>query len=154
MPENKEDKKVFLTPVGAIIALICFFLPWVKVSCAKTLKSVSGAEVGGIFWLVFVAAVAIIVAFFYFRGKKQLEKSGPVVIFGSIIALLVIFLKYLGLTCGQKSVFVRAGSKVIDCTIQVGGIGTIIGFILVIIGAGFLKTGAGKPKSDLPTDSS
>ena len=141
MPENKEDKKVFLTPAGAIMALIFFFLPWVKVSCAGRIKNVSGAEIGGIFWLVFVAVVVIIVTFFYFRSKKQLEKSGPVAIFGSIIALLVIFLKYLSLTCGQKSVFVRAGSKVIDCTIQLGAIGTVIGFVLAITGTCFLKTG-------------
>jgi len=141
VPENKEDKKVFLTPAGAIMALIFFFLPWVKVSCAGRIKNVSGAEIGGIFWLVFVAVVVIIVTFFYFRSKKQLEKSGPVAIFGSIIALLVIFLKYLSLTCGQKSVFVRAGSKVIDCTIQLGAIGTVIGFVLAITGTCFLKTG-------------
>lgn len=154
MSESKEDKKVFLTPVGAIIALIFFFLPWVKVSCAGRVRNVSGAEIGGIFWLVFVAAVAIIVAFFYFRSKKQLEKSMPVAILGSLFALAVMFIRYISLSCGQKSVFVRTGSKVIDCTIQVGGIGTIIGFILAIIGAGFLKTGAGKPKTDLPRDSS
>jgi hypothetical protein len=141
MSKNKEDKKVFLTPVGAIIALICFFLPWVKVSCAKTLKSVSGAEVGGIFWLVFVAALLIIVAFFYFRSKKQIGRSKAVAILGSTAALVVVFIKYASLAWGQKNLLVKAGSKVIDCTIQVGAIGTVIGFILVIIGALFLKTG-------------
>jgi hypothetical protein len=152
--ENKEDKKVFLTPAGAIIALICFFLPWVKVSCAKTLKSVSGAEVGGIFWLVFVAALSIILAFFYFRSKKQIGRSKVVAIFGSTGALVVIFIKYVSLVWGQKNLLIKAGSKVIDCTIQVGAIGTIIGFILAIIGSGFLKTGTGKPKRDFSTDSS
>lgn len=152
MPENKEDKKVFLTPVGAIIALICFFLPWVKVSCAKTLKSVSGAEVGGIFWLIFVAGLSIIVAFFYFRNKKQHEKSRPVAVFGSLVALAVIFIKYVSLAWGQKNLLVKAGTKVIDCTIQVGAIGTIIGFVLAIIGSGFVKTGMGKPKRDLSKD--
>lgn len=149
---NKEDKKVFLTPAGAIIALIFFFLPWVKVSCASRIRNVSGAEIGGIFWLVFVAALAIIVAFLYFRSKKRLEKSGLVAIFGSIVALLVIFLKYLSSTCGQKSALVKAGSKVIGCTIQLGAIGTIIGFVLAIVGSVFIKTEMRKPKSDLSTD--
>jgi uncharacterized membrane protein len=139
MSENKEDKKAFLTPAGAIIALICFFLPWVKVSCAGRIRNVSGAEVGGIFWLVFVAALAIIVAFFYFRSKKQLEKSMPIAILGSIVALAIMFIRYSSLSCGQKSVLAKAGSKVIDCTIQVGAIGTIIGFILAIAGSVFLK---------------
>jgi hypothetical protein len=68
MSENKGDKKVFLTPAGAIIALICFFLPWVKVSYAGKVKNVSGAEVGGIFWLVLVSALAIIGALFLKTG--------------------------------------------------------------------------------------
>jgi len=141
MSENKEDKKVFLTPAGAIIVLICFFLPWVKVSCAGKVIYVSGAEIGGIFWLVFVTALAIILAFFYFRSQKQLEKSRPVAIFSSMAALLAIFIKYLSSTCGQKSIFVRAGSKAIDCTIQLGAIGTVIGFIMAMIGSVSLKTG-------------
>lgn len=78
----------------------------------------------------------------------KLEKSGPVAIFGSILALLVIFLKYLSSTCGQKSAFVKAGSKVIDCTIQLGAIGTIIGFILAIIGSFFLKRECDKRKGE------
>jgi hypothetical protein len=117
------------------------------------LKSVSAAEVGGIFWLVFVAALSIIVAFFYFRSKKQIGRSKAVAILGSTGALVVIFIKYVSLAWGQKNLLVKAGSEVIDCTIQVGAIGTIIGFILAMIGMGFLKTGAGKPKKDLSTDS-
>jgi hypothetical protein len=126
MSKNKEDKKFFLTPAGAMVILICFFLPWVKVSCGRTVKSFSGSQIGGIVWLVFVAALAIIAAFFYFRNRKQIEKSKPVAIFGSIVAFGVIFIKYAGLAWGQKNLLVKAGSKVINCTIQIGGIGTII----------------------------
>jgi len=140
MSQNKEDKKVLLTPAGAILALICFFLPWVKVSCARTTKSFSGPEIGGIFWLLLVSALAIIVAFFYFRSQKQLEKSRPVAILSSIVALAVIFIKYTSLAWEQKGMFAKAGSKVIDCTIQLGAIGTVIGFILAITGLFFLKT--------------
>jgi hypothetical protein len=140
MSQNKEDKKVLLTPAGAILALICFFLPWVKVSCARTTKSFSGPEIGGIFWLVLVSALAIIVAFFYFRSQKQLEKSRPVAILSSIVALAVISIRYLSLAWEQKSVVAKAGSKVIDYTIQVGAIGTVIGFILAIAGSSLLKT--------------
>jgi uncharacterized membrane protein (DUF485 family) len=140
MSETKENKKLFLTPAGALIVLICFFLPWVKVSCAGRVKNVSGAEIGGIFWLVLVSALAIIVAFFYFRSQKQLEKSRPVAILSSIVALAVIFIKYTSLAWEQKSVVAKAGSKVIDCTIQLGAVGTVIGFILAITGLFFLKT--------------
>lgn len=142
MSQNKEDKKVLLTPAGAIIALICFFLPWVKVSCARTTKSFSGLEIGGIFWLVLVSTLAIIVAFFYFRSQKQLEKARPVALLSSIVALAVIFIRYLSLAWEQKSVVAKAGSKAIDCTIQVGAIGTVIGFVVAVTGSVFLKTRA------------
>jgi uncharacterized membrane protein (DUF485 family) len=148
MSQNKEDKQVLLTPAGAILALICFFLPWVKVSCARTTKSFSGPEIGGIFWLVLVSALAIIVAFFYFRSQKQLEKSRPVAILSSIVALAVIFIRYISLAWEQKSMFAKAGSKVIDCTIQVGAIGTIIGFILAIAGSVFLERECDKKKGE------
>jgi hypothetical protein len=149
MSENKDDKKVFLNPAGAILALICFFLTWVKVSCARTTKSFSGPEIGCIFWLVLVSALAIIVAFFYFRSQKKIEKSRPAAMLGSLLALAIIFIKYLSLAWGQKSVFAKAGSKVIDCTIQLGGMGTVMGFILAIAGAGFLKTGCDKGKETI-----
>jgi len=150
MSENKDDKRVFLTPAGAIIALICFFLPWVKVSCAGKVNYLSGAEIGGIFWLVLITALAIIVAFFYFRNQKKIEKSRPVAILGSIITLAVILIKYVSLAWEQKSVFAKAGSKVIDCTIQIGAVGTVIGFVMAVVGAGFLKTGCDKRKGVNP----
>jgi hypothetical protein len=150
MSENKEDKKVFLTPAGAILALICFFLPWIKVSCAGKVNYLSGAEIGGIFWLVFLAPLVIIVAFFYFRSRRQLERLKPIAILSSLFALAVIFIRYISLAWEQKSVVAKAGSKVIGCTIQVGAIGTVIGFILAIVGAGFLKTGCDKRKGVNP----
>jgi hypothetical protein len=62
-----------------------------------------------------------------------------VAIFGSIVAFGVIFIKYAGLAWGQKNLLVKAGSKVIDCTIQPGAIGTVIGFVVAIAGSVFLK---------------
>jgi hypothetical protein len=144
MPEYKEDKKIFLTPAGAMVALICFFLPWVKVSCGRIVRTFSGPDIGEIFWFVLIAALVIIVTFFYSRSKKQLEKSKYVVIFSSIVALAAIFIKYISLVCGQKNVLVKAGTKAIQFEIHVGAMGTIIGFIVVIIGSFFVKTGVQK----------
>lgn len=95
-----------------------------------------------------VSALAIIVTFFYFRSQKKIEKSRPVAILSSIVALAVIFIKYSSLALEQKSVVAKAGSKVIDCTIQVSAIGTIIGFILAIVGSCFLKTKCDKREGE------
>lgn len=141
MSENKEDKRIFLTPAGAMVALICFFLPWVKISCGRTVKTFSGPEIGGIFWLVLVAALVILVVFFYFRNKTRIEKTKPVAILASLFAFAVMFIKYFSLVWGQMNVLVRAGTKPMHFNIHVGAIGTVIGFVLVIIGSLFIKTG-------------
>jgi glucan phosphoethanolaminetransferase (alkaline phosphatase superfamily) len=137
--ENKEDKKIFLTPAGAFIALICFFLPWVKISCGRTTKSFSGPDIGGIFWLVLIAALVMVAAFFYFRIKNQPEKSKYVAIIGSIVALAAIYIKYISVVYGQNSLLVKAGTKVVRFKVQIGAIGTLFGLVLVIIGATFIK---------------
>ncbi|MGB8658186.1 MAG: hypothetical protein WCE90_10455 [Candidatus Zixiibacteriota bacterium] len=152
MPENKEDKRIFLTPAGAMVVLICFFLPWLKVSCARTTRSFSGPQIGGIIWLVFVAAIAIIVAFFYLRRRKQLEKTWFFAMTGSALAFAAIFIKYVTLVWGQMSVFVRAASRPINFHVHIGAIGTLLGFVLAMIGAFFLKTRKRKSTTHLSAD--
>jgi hypothetical protein len=138
--EDKEDKKIFLTPAGALIALICFFLPWVKVSCGRTTRSFSGPDIGGIFWLVLLATLVMMAAFFYFRKKNQPDKSRYIAILGSIIALAAIYIKYFSVAYGQNSLLVKAGTKVVRFKVQIGAIGSILGFILILMGEIYFKT--------------
>ena len=138
--EDKEDKKIFLTPAGALIVLICFFLPWVKVSCGRTTRSLSGPDIGGIFWLVLLAALVMMAAFFYFRNKNQPEKSMYVAIISSVIALAAIYIKYVSVAYGQNSLLVKAGTKVVRFNVQIGAIGSILGFILILMGEVYIKT--------------
>lgn len=148
MFENKEDKKIFLTPAGAMIALICFFLPWVKISCGRTTKSFSGPDIGGIFWLVLIAALVMVAAFFYFRIKNQPEKSKYVAILGSIMALLSILIKYVCVAYGQNNLWVQAGTKAVRFKVQIGAIGTLFGLVLVMVGVALTKT-RNKPKQEI-----
>jgi hypothetical protein len=138
--ENKEDKKIFLTPTGAMIALICFFLPWVKISCGRTTRSFSGPDIGGIFWLVSIVALVMVLAFFYFRRKNQLKIAKYIAILGSIMALLAIIVRYISLLYGQNSIWIKAGTKAVRFKVQMGAIGTLVGLILVMIGAVYMKT--------------
>ncbi len=80
------------------------------------------------------------VAFFYFRSKNQPEKSRYVAIIGSIIALAAIYIKFIGVAYGQNSLLVKAGSKVVKFKVQIGAIGSIFGFILILIGEVYIKT--------------
>ena len=54
-----KKARILVSPAGALLALICFFLPWGHVTCAGT-YSASDSQLGGILWLTFLAALAIL----------------------------------------------------------------------------------------------
>jgi double zinc ribbon protein len=146
--EAPEDQRVFISPAGAAIAVICFFLPWVEVSCnslgGRELHSVSGADMGGILWIVFVAAVAIIVAVLVYRTQNQIGKAQPIVILCSIAAFVVMLIQYIRFsneTSGQQTPFARIRPEDLgfSFSLQVGGIGTLLGFVVALVGCAFLK---------------
>ncbi len=137
--EEKKDKKIFLSPAGAIIALICFFLPWVRFSCMGKTKYASGADLGGMFWVVFAAAIFIVLIFFVFQTRKELAKSKPFILIASLAALVIILIQYIRFSSGELTEFGRIRPQDIGLTIQFGGIGTVIGFILSFIGSFFLN---------------
>ena len=137
---EQKDNRIFLTPSGAIISIICFFLPWVRFSCMGVVKNASGADLGGSFWLVFVAAIAILLIFFLFKNRNELHKAKPLIIISSLIALGVILFQYIRFSAGENTDFGRVRPQDIGLSIQFGGIGTLIGFILSFIGSFFLNT--------------
>ena len=138
--ESIENKSVFLSPAGALIALICFFLPWVKISCSGIEQTASGSQIGGELWIVFAAAVVILGAFYLFRNLKQLDKARPVVILSSLSGLAVLLFKFLKFATPQETEFGTITLKDIGSSIQFGAVGTVIGLIMALIGSSFLKT--------------
>jgi len=144
-----EDKRGFLTPAGAAFALICFFLPWVEFSCdGKTRTSFSGVDIArydGIFWLVLVAAIVILMAFFYFRNQKQLIHARPIVALSSVAGLGVLIFKVINFFKGTQVLGQTIRPEDVGLSIQFGVIGTLIGFVLALIGTAFLE-----PVSDPP----
>lgn len=90
--------------------------------------------------MVLLAALVMMAAFFYFRRKNQPEKSRYVAIIGSIIALAAIYIKYISIAYGQNSLLVKAGTKVVRFKVQIGAIGSILGFILILIGETYIIT--------------
>ncbi len=128
MSEKKDNAANFITPGGAGLAAICFFLPWIR-GCDKTM---SGADMGGAFWLVFLAAIAILAAFFIFRSNNEEEKTKPVAIICSLLGIGVLLWKYVEV----KNQF-RELSAFIQ--IEIGAYGTVIGLAAALFGAAFLE---------------
>ena len=144
IPTNEDEDKIgFLTPTGAAFAVICFFLPWVEVSCdRRTRISISGADMArndGIFWLVLGAALVILASFFYFRSQKQLIQARPIVIFSSLVGLGVLLFKFFDFSKGTQILGRTIRPEDLGLSIQFGGVGTLLGFVLALIGCAFLE---------------
>lgn len=162
-----DDKKIWLTPAGAGIALVCFFLPWVEFSCGDMKQNISGSQMGGIFWVVFGAALLCLLAFFYFKNSGEVERAKPVVILGALVGLGILLYKYFDFKSGAQtgmqglsqlsqmpnfqSTFGQQQMPDIGFHIKYGGIGTIVGLALSLLGGFMLGSGdgggrgAGKP---------
>jgi hypothetical protein len=79
---------------AAVIVLICFFLPWLQVSCAGAHDSLSGFQLArdesALLWLVPILMLAV-VAFNLLRAWKDESKIAALlsVVCGAVTALLM-----------------------------------------------------------------
>ncbi|MDY6833849.1 MAG: hypothetical protein SVY53_03495 [Chloroflexota bacterium] len=127
--------KPFVSPSGALIVLICFFLPWAKASCTTgtgtqvDVITLSGPDIGGILWLTFAAAIVILLTFFFFLGQGKLDQSKLVIALCALVGLASILIKYLD----------TEKPPGVTVTIMIGAIGTIIGLVLSLLGVLFLS---------------
>jgi hypothetical protein len=150
-----ENRGIWLTPAGAGIALICFFLPWIEFSCGAMKGTISGAEMGGVMWVVFVAALLSLLAFYYFRNYDELDRAKPVVVLSALVAIAIMVYKYFnyksGAGCCQGGVDQlsnipamksllgeNANIPEFGYNIKFGAYGTAAGFLLSLIGGHFL----------------
>jgi magnesium-transporting ATPase (P-type) len=137
MKEILKKYSIFFTPSGAGIAIICFFLPWVKVSCGAITIQASGARIGGPLWLVLVSAVLILGTFIYFYvwRRKNLLKAKMITLTGAIAAVIIMLYKFIFAFAGGGEVkFSEMGS-----VLRIGAFGEFFGFMLAIIGSIIMK---------------
>ena len=129
--ENRSAlSRVFVSPAGAVLMLFCFFLPWVKGAYGYWSKS--GASLGGELWLVPVAAIVILTAFFAYQSQRRIRKAKPFAIWSALASLAIMLVDYVHVKreSGELWSFVK---------LDIGAIGTLIGLGLALIGAVFLE---------------
>ncbi len=131
--KDADNRLIFLTPAGAAIAFISFFLPWIQISCLGR-SSYSGLDFGGIYWIVLLMSVAIFGAFFLFRKLKRLALLKPVTIAATVIAWGVIIYGCVAIAGGKRILFFRLGPESVHLKIHMGGYGTLFGYLLAILG--------------------
>ena len=125
MEQKEKDSKRFITPAGAGLAAICFFLPWIR-ACGQDITGVQIANHGeSVLWLVLIAAIAIVGGFFIYEGQNNLKKLKPLAVVGALLSLLILLIKYAQVKG--------------EVEIQYGAVGTLIGFVSSLFGLQFLE---------------
>lgn len=132
----------FITPLGGIIALICFFLPWAKINIdsyqiSKTLSGLMCARDATLIAIAFVSCLLIICLSLdiVIRGTRQTSwKSKGLILINSIVGLSGMWSEYrtyMGLaeTLAEEFQF----------TLLLGCWGTVIGLIVAAVGMPLIK---------------
>lgn len=127
-----------LTPAGGAIIAVCFFLPWIRISCMGT-SVYSGSDFGGVYWAIFGGGVALIGGYFLLKRLRRTDYLMSLVAAVSIICAAVIFYGILTISSGKRILLFRVGPEDVNLRFHVGSFGTLFGFILAWVGA--LPTG-------------
>jgi hypothetical protein len=127
--------KDLISPAGAVLALVCFFLPWGRFTCAGFNRTLSGAQIGGTFWVVFSLALAIpasVAAGFLLRQRRRARLT---VLVCSIAALVIILVRQVGFVRGHETGFGRVHAEDVGVRLRFGGAGTVLGLLIALAGS-------------------
>jgi hypothetical protein len=128
---------IFLTPTGATIAAISFFLPWIRISCLGT-RNYSGFDMGGLFWLVPTSAAFILIGFVVVSVLKRMSLARYVVPACTAIAAVAVAYACLTMPSGKRILLVKIGPDDVNLRLFFGAYSTILGFVLAVIGSQML----------------
>ena len=137
---SKSALVAWLSPAGAAIILICFFLPWLEVSCSGKKIIGSGltfAQKAAPLWLIPAFAVLVLLLFIWYW--KGLSLTWFKVLLVSLAALGIMMLVFTYISIEQKlSGFIV--KRITSHQIKGGLVGTAIGFVLIIVSALGVRT--------------
>ena len=117
-------KRNVLIPIGGILIIVCFFLPWTKACGVKFsgFQLASDKVIGDpVFWVILLSGLGILAGFFLARGSR------PVVLVSTTLGALVLIIKLI-------IPLLRGEGRELDLSLDAGGYGTILGFILSFLG--------------------
>lgn len=129
----------YISPAGAGIVLVCFFLPWLHVSCAGKDMTLRGTDMGGWLWLVFVSAALVIASFFLLRNRPRY--LGWAFLACSLAAIGILTFKTIEVMLDPNIPF-YVPEKFIGFRLKIGAAGTIVGLLLTLSGAVLMQWGS------------
>lgn len=142
-PDAATDNPAsFISPAGAAFAVICFFLPWLKISACNNNRIITGAEFAkqdGSLWLLPLLCVVAIAAYFICKSRRVLFKARPLIIGSAAFALCFFIYKFSNIL-SANGFFNRQGeNKELGTQLRSGSFGMVIGFVLAIVGSVFMR---------------
>ena len=131
-------KKSRLATVGGLLIIFCFFLPWTK-ACGTRFSGfqlASDSVIGDpVFWVVLAGGLGILAGFFFARSSK------PVILASAILGALVLIIKLI-------VPLLKGEGRELDLSLDLGGYGTLLGFVLSLLGGLSQKDVRAVPRSE------
>lgn len=134
----------FITPLGAIIALACFFMPWTElVRISMTFSGFTWSESSPLIGIALIANLAIVGLSLYMiiRNPSWRSKALIFIISGiGIAALLQMYLRFKKL------------AQAVEITGEFGFWGTVIGFAIAAVGVFLTRAEEVEERSEMFLD--
>ncbi|MFN8176819.1 MAG: OPT/YSL family transporter [bacterium] len=141
--EAKEPAQGFalwISPIAAAVALVCFFLPWVTFEKNGAVVSLSGMQLGGISWALFAAAVVALGAIFVHRSRGRLDAARPIVALVSAFGMAWALFEYFRSRSGIWVASAMVQPQEAGAAVGWGGVLVFLGFFVALLGSVFLRT--------------
>lgn len=88
-------------------------------------------------WVILIVAIVIIVCFFWF-GEEKTDILKPIVVLGGLLGLAILVIRFVQFEQECKVMY----------EIRYGAIGTLIGFIVSIVGLQFIEDSVPKVETE------
>ncbi len=139
---STDDPKSLISPSGAVFAVICFFLPWLQQSCGERTMISTGVDLANadsILWLLPLLGIVALAAYVACKINKVLYRARPFIIGSAGFALCFFIYKFSVLLMAVGYFNGSNGGPPNPTQIKPGSYGTVIGFILTIVGCLFIR---------------
>ena len=136
-----EKQLGFIVLAGGIIALLCFFMPWERIGDFENWSGFKLMRLHPYLVIVFAASIIIMVGSFYTLIRKTWQLRVPVLVsIGIGVGLLFsYFMQFYLDQMNRADVSREFNIEIIERSIKFGSWGTILGFIVAVVGM-FLTT--------------
>ena len=114
--DSTSNWPLFATPAGAIVSIVCFFLPWIDLDCATA----SGFRLANnldqhLLWPVLFAAIFILGILVFMTLMGTTRKAAPYIVAASVVALALLVIEFLGALDDLSQYDVSAGDLFLHC---------------------------------------